>query len=152
MTALPLASDAITLHVFGVPQPQGNKTGYVNKRTGKVAMVEGRRPEARAAFKDWRGAVAQAARDWQTEHHTALIDDPIGVTMQFWLPRPPSISKKRIYPAVRPDGEKLARAVMDALTGILITDDARACEHHIYKRYATDCPPGATIRIERLTP
>jgi crossover junction endodeoxyribonuclease RusA len=149
MSALPVV-DTITLNIIGIPQPQGNKTGYVNKRTGKVAMVEGRRPEARAAFKDWRGAVSQAARDWQADRNDALIDDPVAVTMWFWLPRPPSIPKKRVYPAVRPDGEKLARAVMDALTGIIITDDARACEHHIFKRYAVDRPPGATITIEKL--
>lgn len=139
------AVDAICLEVVGTPQPQGNKTGMV--RGGRVVMLEGRRPDAREAFKSWRDAVARAGRDWQATHSQALLDEPVAIDITFRLPRPKSSPKRRLYPDGRPDVDKLGRAVLDAITGIIITNDSRVVDLNTRKRFAMDGPPGATVII-----
>lgn len=140
----------IRLEVIGVPQPQGNKTGMV--RGGKVVMLEGRRPDAREAFRSWREAIAHAGRVWQNEHQQALIDEPVIIDITFRLPRPKSAPKRRVYPDSRPDLDKLERAVLDALTGVLITNDSRVVELSTRKVFAIDGPPGAVITISSMFP
>lgn len=139
------AVDAIRIDVVGVPQPQGNKTGMV--RGGKVVMLEGRRPDAREAFKSWREAVAREGRAWQAQHPQSLLDGPVAIDITFRLPRPKSAPKRRLYPDGRPDVDKLGRAVLDAITGVLITNDSRVVDLSTRKRFAVDGPPGVTVII-----
>lgn len=148
MTALPVESAAITLHIVGVPQPKGSMTAI--RRGNHTVMLEGKTTGAREASKSWRQAVETAARDWQAEHPQQLLDEPLRVDITFWLPRPASAPKRRVWPDRKPDVDKLARHALDALTGTIWLDDARVCELHVRKRYAVDVPPGATVRIERL--
>lgn len=136
----------IRLQVVGTPQPQGSKTAFV--RGGRAVLVEGRRGPARESFHSWREAVAQAGRDWQAEHTQALLDEPVDVDIIFWLPRPKSAPKRRCYPDGRPDLDKLGRAVLDAITGVLIVNDSRVVTLTSRKRFAVDMPPGATITID----
>jgi Holliday junction resolvase RusA-like endonuclease len=58
----------------------------------------------------------------------------------------PSAPKR---PAVKPDLDKLARAVLDGITaGGAIHDDAQVCHLTVEKVYADDhLVPGATIRV-----
>jgi crossover junction endodeoxyribonuclease RusA len=57
-------------------------------------------------------------------------------------------SKATPWPSVKPDADKLLRAVGDALTGVLIEDDARVVNIAGSKRYCVgDEPPGAIITI-----
>ncbi len=53
-------------------------------------------------------------------------------------------------PTPRPDALKLARAVEDALTGILYADDAAVCELAVAKTYGRE--PGVRIQAWRLEP
>jgi Holliday junction resolvase RusA-like endonuclease len=140
----------IRLTVFGVAQPQGNKTGFVNRATGKVAMREGRSNEANASFKDWRSAVAAAGREWQASNGAVLLDEPLGLTAIFHLPKPSSAPKWKLWARGRPDVDKLARAVLDALTGVLWVDDSRVVSLHVQKPYAIGSPPRAEITVEPL--
>jgi Holliday junction resolvase RusA-like endonuclease len=144
------ATEPVVLEVFGIPQPQGSKTGYFNKHTKRVVIVEGRRPEARAAFASWRQGIADVAQREQEDNELALCDQPCRITIGFRLPRPKSAPKRRVWPDRKPDIDKLARAVLDALTGTLITDDARVCSLIVTKTFAGERPPGATITLEVL--
>lgn len=138
----------IEIHVFGEPQPQGNKTGFVNRATGKVVMREGRRGPAAENFKDWRGAVAGAARAWQEEHGgVAPLDEPVLVEASFWLTKGSSLPKWRWLPWSRPDADKLVRAVLDGISKVLIRDDGRVTDLVVRKRFALDQPPGCHIRV-----
>lgn len=138
------------LEVYGTPQPQGNKTAFV--RGGRAVLVEGRRPDARAAFHDWRTAISAAARAHQHDHEHGLLDTPCTIEISFRLPRPKSAPKRRLWPDSRPDIDKLTRAVLDAITGTLITNDSRVVHVTATKRFAGDRPPGATITIRQLEP
>lgn len=137
----------IELEVVGIPQPQGSKTAFV--RGGRAVLVEGRRGPARENFHSWREAVAQAGRDWQHDHGTPLLDEPLSVDITFRLPRPKSAPKRRLHPDGRPDIDKLGRAVLDAITGVLIINDSRVVELNTRKQFAVDGPPGASITIRR---
>lgn len=143
-------TDAIHLTVYGTAKPQGSKSAFVNKATGKVRMVEGGPGADRAAFKDWRSAVAAAGRDWQAQHGAVLLDEPLALTAVFHLPKPSSAPKWKLWARGRPDVDKLARAVLDALTGVLWVDDSRVVSLHVQKPYAIDGPPRAEIVVERL--
>lgn len=134
--------DAIHLNVDGIPQPQGSKTRMPNG-----AMLEGKTPEARARFTSWREAIGNTARDWQAQNRQALIDGPVAIDITFRLPRPKSAPKHRKYPDTRPDVDKLARAVLDPLTGVIFSDDCRVVDMNVRKRFAVDVPPGVTILI-----
>lgn len=148
----------VFLWVPGTPQPQGNKTGFVNKATGKVRMVEGRRKESQEAFKDWRGAIASRAREWQDQHHQPLLDEPVEVTLAFYLPKPARLPTWRRWPRSRPDLDKLARACLDALTGTVLMDDGRVVRLVASKTYAIVGEPGVQVEVhpwgdlERETP
>jgi Holliday junction resolvase RusA-like endonuclease len=141
-------SDTIRLVVFGAAMPQGSKSGFI--RGGKVVMVEGGPGANREAFKDWRSAVAAAGRDWQAEHGSVLLDEPLGLTAVFHLPKPSSAPKWKLWARGRPDVDKLARTVLDALTGVLWVDDSRVVSLHVQKPYAIDGPPRAEIVVEPL--
>lgn len=138
--------DVIRLEVIGVPEPQGNKTGFV--RGGKVVMVEGKTDDARKRFKSWRDGVAAEAKAYQVTHRLALIDEPVELGIVFRMPRPRSAPKRRIWPDTRPDIDKLERAVLDALTGTLLVNDSRVVVVTKRKIYAVDEPPGCVITID----
>lgn len=136
-----IAPHQVHLEVVGIPQPQGSKTGFV--RSGRAVLVDPK------GVKPWREAIAQAGRDWQAEHDRPLIDEPVEVTMTFRLPRPKSSPKKRVHPDTKPDLDKLDRAILDALTGVIITNDSRVVCIHSRKVFAVDRPPGVSIEIRQ---
>lgn len=49
---------------------------------------------------------------------------PVKVTMLFQFQAPAS-AKKRTHPSVKPDIDKLQRAILDALSGVAFADDAQ---------------------------
>ena len=75
------------------------------------------------------------------------IDAPVSVYMDFYLPKP----KRPRYdvPAVKPDVDKLARSILDALEAAgILTNDSRVTHLKAIKHYASDVtPPGADISI-----
>lgn len=71
------------------------------------------------------------------------------MSIDFYLPKPKK-TKFGSRPAGKPDADKLARAVNDALTESgLIVDDARVVSLHVHKRWAFETP-GAIITVEPL--
>lgn len=114
--------------VEGLPVAQGSKT--VARGGGKVWL----RDANAAKLKPWRAKVAAAA-DVGVTH-----DGPITVFAVFYMPKP---QRPRWWaPAVKPDIDKLARALLDGMTdGGLLADDARVTELFVMKRYASAANP-----------
>lgn len=133
----------IGFFVPGTPRPQGSKRGFVNKYTGKVAMVE----SAGAPLKDWRGDVKRFAVDAQGD--LAPLTGPVGVLLDFRLQRPKSHPKTRVtYPISRPDCDKLARSVLDALTVVCFKDDSQITRLVVWKKWAkVGEPSGCQIMV-----
>jgi crossover junction endodeoxyribonuclease RusA len=131
-----------TFRVAGLPAPQGSKRAMTHRHTGKTIMVE----QSGAKLKAWREVVAETAAIY---FRGQLLDGPVRVKITFWLPRPASAT--RAWPSVRPDVDKLARAVLDPLTGVAFADDSQVCELDVDKRYCQPgIQPGAVVSIWQL--
>lgn len=66
-----------------------------------------------------------------------LFEGAIAVRIEAWILRPKSVRPaRRPWPIVKPDADKLARLVLDALTRVLYADDAAVCRLDVIKRYA----------------
>jgi crossover junction endodeoxyribonuclease RusA len=128
--------------VAGVPAPQGSKKALNHRHTGKTILVEQSGPKLKA----WRDVVTKTAAFY---FRGQMITGPVSVQIVFFLPRPASVG--RVLPDVRPDADKLARAVLDALTGVAFADDAQVCDLFAGKRYAPPgVDPGATITVQQM--
>ena len=129
----------IDLTVEGNPVPQGSFRHVGN----------GRIISANPKLNTWRQTIADQIAT-QTAHR--LIEAPIRLQLVFTLPRPKSVSKAlRAVPTVKPDLDKLTRAVMDAISleryCQVIKDDSLVTDLHAAKRYADHTQPGVSIMI-----
>lgn len=129
----------LTFRVAGNPKPQGSKRGFVTK-TGRVAMVE----QAGQALKDWRQLITVVALNARiTQHWEAYSDGPMAVELTFTFRKP--LKPKYEQPAVRPDLDKLVRAVLDACTSAHVwIDDSQVTSLTATKTYGE---PGVEVRV-----
>ena len=89
--------------------------------------------ESSKAVKPWRVDVAWAVR----EYFPTPLDGAVRLELGFVMPRPKSAPKRSTPPAVkRPDLDKLVRAVMDAITGVVVVDDSQVVHLVASKRIA----------------
>lgn len=125
--------------VPGDPKPQGSKRGFLTKH-GKIALVE----QAGKPLKDWRNTIATYATKARIESSwQAYTEGPIGVSLVFAMKRP--MRQRHHVPAVRPDIDKLTRAVLDGLTDAHVwQDDGQVVSLRVEKIYGT---PGVSIRV-----
>jgi Holliday junction resolvase RusA-like endonuclease len=135
----------IRLTVYGTAKPQGSKSGFVIPGTNRVALREGSSKKANEAFKDWRQAVASAARRWQEENNAGLLDESVQVEITFFLPRPKAAPKWKIWSSVLPDIDKCVRLVHDSLTGTILVNDSRVVRLVAEKLYTSDAPRAVII-------
>jgi Holliday junction resolvase RusA-like endonuclease len=114
-----------------------------------LVLVEGKGP-GRQSHATWRQAVATAARDWQEANGgVGLLDGDIALTVCFLFAKPASKPKKAEWANVKPDIDKLLRSVLDALTGVVLKDDARVVQVVMEKPYAVrDEAPGCWVVLE----
>lgn len=139
----------LSFRVPGVPRPQGSMTiSPYGRMHHKPELLAWRRQVLSAALK-----AAQASSDgWGTRVMRGTgsgYDGPVGIEVSFLLPAP----KRRRWwlPAVKPDLDKLCRAVLDALspkTGVrLLREDSRVVALHATKVYADPGEESAHITI-----
>lgn len=129
----------VAFTVRGVPAPQGSKRAF--PVGGHAQVVEDSKKSA-----PWRDSVSAAAVD--AMGGALPLTGPVEVTVTFRFVRPRSV-KKRPLPSVRPDVDKLSRAVLDGLTAAgVYTDDSRVVDLHARKRYADT--PGADITVREV--
>lgn len=125
--------------VAGIPAPQGSK-----RHVGRGVLIESSK-----ALKPWREDIRQTALTALADGG-AVMAGPVGVSLCFWLPRPKSHPKtRRTVPTTRPDLDKLARGVLDALTSAgAYNDDSQVVWLVLEKQYvhpvdlATETDPG----------
>jgi len=101
-----------------------------------------------------------AARGWQDlvrgqaqTLYEPPFAGPVVVAVEFRLSRPKSLPRRVVHCVRKPDIDKLARNVLDGLTGVLFLDDAAVVDLRARKVYAApDEGPGATITVVDATP
>ena len=131
----------VSFRVFGVAQPQGSAR----------AFMAGGRPVITSSNKnlgDWRRLVADCAQKYARMH-----EGPLWVQLEFVMPAPKSLPKKRRgrYVEKRPDIDKLQRACLDALTGVMWHDDAQVADIWARKVYESDDDaPGVLVRLGEM--
>jgi crossover junction endodeoxyribonuclease RusA len=131
-----LVGAMISFQVRGLPAPQGSK-----RHVGNGRMVESSKRVA-----PWR----QDVREEAMKHAPGSpLAGGLCVTLGFYLPVPKSAPKKRrLLATKRPDIDKLARAVLDALTSAgVYRDDSQVVELKVEKQLAYDVSPGVEICI-----
>lgn len=137
---LELKPRGMLIVVYGTPKPQGSMRSFRHAKTGAV-ITTGDNP----GTKPWKQQVAQVAMSPGRQPFPPHV--PVYIAMNFYFTRPRSVSvKKRPAMTTKPDGDKLVRAIFDALKGIVIHDDSQVIEFHCRKHYGG--PPRVEIRIE----
>jgi Holliday junction resolvase RusA-like endonuclease len=83
-----------------------------------------------------------------------LLEGPLVLEFVFFRPRPAAHFGRRglrpsapEFPTTRPDVLKLARAVKDALTGVVWRDDAQVVDERLAKRFEE--PARVEVRVRR---
>ncbi|QWW20148.1 RusA family crossover junction endodeoxyribonuclease [Schaalia sp. 19OD2882] len=134
----------IEFFVAGTPVPEGS-TKYLGHRGGRPIIVHDS-PDLVA----WRQAVALVAANEAAKAGWDLpLDEPVSVTTKFFMPRPKS-APGRALPAVKPDLDKLVRAVGDALGTRLLREDSRIVRWAADKVYVGQGgQPGVAIAVVR---
>ena len=135
-----------TWHFFvrGQPVTQGSMRAFVVK--GRPIITS-----ANKNLKDWRTLVALQAQTEATME--CPLDGPISMALEFYMPRPKSLKKSVSYPTKARSGDidKLARAVLDALTSIFYKDDSQVVDLSVNKYWAMtgddSQPPGVFVEI-----
>lgn len=144
MTAV--TDTAIELRVYGVPAPQGSKTAFV--RGGRAVVVDGSSQTGRQKLSSWR---AEVSREAQNERPAEPIVGPVAVSIRFYMPKPKSAPKGKVYCDKKPDIDKLIRSTFDSMTGVIYNDDSQVVSVTATKIYATpDTPSGASIIVSPL--
>jgi len=143
---------SVTFQVRGKPEPKGSTKAFVPKSWAQAAVAAGKSPRAvvtsdNPAAAGWQSLIRGQA---QTLYEPPFAG-PVGVTVVFTLPRPKSLPRRVQHCVKKPDIDKLARNVLDGLTGVLFLDDAVVVDLHAMKFYApADVAPGAVITVREL--
>lgn len=139
---------SVHLRAYGEPRSQGSKTAIV--RGGRAVVVEGKSAKGRENLTSWRQAVATVASDWRADNPGAPLDEPVAIAATFWLSKPTSMARWRWLPWTGLDVDKLARALLDSLTGIVLRDDSRVTDLVVRKRFANPEAPGVSVVVVPL--
>jgi len=156
----------IRFAVNGVPQQQGSKTARVypirdlesalhrilqspNPRKKFMATVKAGLFDANSKKLDaWRKQVtSEAFRAMRQQQHMQPIDVAVEVAVNFYFERPKNHfgtgrnadklkESAREYPSVKPDIDKLLRAVLDSMSGVVFNDDCQVVKCTVSKGYA----------------
>jgi crossover junction endodeoxyribonuclease RusA len=128
--------------VPGIPQPQGSmsrsRTGHTYHGNKKLM------PWRRKVAEDVALSIRWSGLDIIRRPHGAVVE----ITAYFERPKSVRAGKRPMH-TVKPDPDKLLRAVLDALTGIAYEDDAQVIQATVCKEYRVG-EPGVRIDIRRV--
>ena len=140
----------LTVWVPGHPITAGSKRAFNHAKTGKIIVTD----DTGAKGKVWRTTVQAYVHQ---KFNGPIIAGPVSVSLAFHLVRPKDHwgTGKNLgtlkasapeFHTKKPDIDKLARAVNDALTGIIWRDDSQVVLEMLQKKY-TNATPGCEITI-----
>lgn len=150
----------IDFTVRGLPIAQGTARAFVAGGKARIATDSNR---SNSPIGAWRGAIASAASDAMGDD--PAIDGAVMVVVHFTFPRPAShylpVTRTRTvrelrldaprYVTAKPDVDKLMRALLDAITNVVVTDDSRVVGIRAWKEYEDESRrPGCSVQISTL--
>lgn len=134
---------AVSFFVAGVPKTKGNLTAipYRKAHGGLGVRTFDKKRDTVA----WQSVVQYHAQDCMPQG-APFANVPVEVCLTFYLPK--TGPKKRQFPIVKPDIDKLIRNALDALTGVYFKDDAQVCELTVSKFYDTHNSGRSGMNVE----
>lgn len=153
----------VAFRVIGDPKPQGSKSAFAAKGSGRIMTKE----SGGVGFAAWRNLVSEAAltardsyrppEDLFGVHHDPMpLDGPLRLVARFTFRMPESRPKRERLPGgwcwktTAPDESKLLRLIEDSMQAAgLIKDDARFAEHVLSKIEVLEGETGVHIEIHR---
>lgn len=158
---------AINFTVYGKAAPKGSVKAFVpRRRDGSIVSKPDGSPvvvktdDSGDRGGAWMGDVSKACAEEMAANGVELLRDvPVSVGVDFLIVRPKShygtgrnatVLKASApeRPASRPDVDKLARAVLDALKGTAYADDGQVVELHARKLFGDQAR--AEVEVEML--
>jgi len=141
----------VTFFVPGTPLTKGSMCSFPQFKTGKIISLPSNKKlpiwESHVrtfAFQAWNGTPSKA---------------PIGLELIFVFLRPKNHYRRGRYSHLlrddapkrrcgqkRYDGDKMERAVLDSLTGVVYEDDGQVWTVHKWKQYGPK--PGVEVTVE----
>lgn len=128
--------------VYGRPVPQGSMNAFANKE-GKTIISHGNKnvkpyrqnitDTALWKLRDMGYDIRPTDRGGMGALYPAKT--PLAAALVFYFARPKSVRDHVIAPTTKPDQDKLARAVFDALTKIVMDDDKDIVASKVIKLY-----------------
>lgn len=118
----------VTFVVFGAPATKGSTVSFMSRR-GVITKADCKGLGA------WTQAVGWAARAARVS--LAPKGAPVKINAVFQFVRP-ARAQGRAAPTVKPDLDKLARALLDALTGVAYVDDSQVVQLQLWKLYGAE--------------
>lgn len=121
----------ISFEVHGKPVPEGS-TGAIPYKRRDGSLGVNVMHSRNGTLLEWRNAVADAYLKTGGE----IAEGPVAIQVIFLFNRPKTVSiRKRPFMTVKPDLDKLCRAIGDALSGVAYSDDAQIVRWEVYKMY-----------------
>jgi len=124
------------------------------KRREKMIVVEGKiKGKARPRVFNGHAMTPKDTVNYENwvrinykEQNGKYLDGPIKARITAYYPIMSSYSKKRVkaikegleYPTKKPDGDNIAKIILDSLNGIAFKDDSQIVELTILKRYTEE--------------
>lgn len=102
--------------------------------------------ESAKGLKAWRELIGLEYQVAKLPHYAKPM--AVTVDLMFCLPQIKNPTKR--LPTVKPDLDKLARSVLDALTGVAYEDDSQVCKLTLEKVY-TWGEPGVYITVTAIS-
>ena len=136
----PASLQGAGVFVPGVPRPQGSHKAFVVKGHAHVT-------ESNEETNPWRADIHAAVAEVTGTTMMVYPAGPVALTLLFVMPRRKNEPKRVTPPHLRaPDTDKLVRAAVDSLIGLVYSDDAQVVDIRARKRTARPGePPGVHI-------
>ena len=129
----------IRFMVPGKPQGKARARTFPNYRTGKMQSIT---PEKTVLYENF---IKQCCMEemLKANHNGFFNKEAVQMQITAYFEIPKSASKKdkylmydgTLYPTKKPDADNIAKAVCDALNGILYKDDTQVCALTVFKAY-----------------
>lgn len=130
----------IVFTIWGKPVQKGSTRSFLHRTTRKVITL----PAAKG-YREWEKEAVAVAR---TASRGQTFDGPVKVSLDFVLSLPQSERAARWH-AVRPDLDKLTRAVLDVLTVAgIVKDDGQVAQIEATKIAGQN--PSVSVIVDRL--
>lgn len=148
----------LEVSVLGTPIPQGSKSGFKRKGTERIIVIDNNAKK----LKPWREAISAATHNAIAAQDYRPADGPLQAELTFYFDRPAyhfgtGKNAGRLkadapwYVDVKPDIDKLVRAVLDGLTDAAAwADDARCARLAVEQLYVA--PGQAAGVLARIRP